>query len=131
MSETCNNCGSKNLTWHCQAQNRSSVVDGRICMRDVGVIFFLGCDKCSETVKIIDGDVVAVALTADMQKEREAGELREALRFYASKRNYEGSNQPVEKPQDENRGGGYRLDVTWDRGAKARTALKNTEPTKS
>ena len=39
-------------------------MDGKICMREVGVIFFLSCDECSETVRVIDGDVVAVALTA-------------------------------------------------------------------
>lgn len=60
----CNACGSRDLTWHCQAQNRGGVQDGRIKMNEVGVIFFLGCDKCSETVRIIDGEVVAVALTA-------------------------------------------------------------------
>lgn len=61
---SCGQCGSRNLTWQCQAQNRGGVVDGRICMREVGVIFFLGCDECSETVRVIDGDVVAVVLTA-------------------------------------------------------------------
>lgn len=61
---SCPECGSWELTWHCQPQNRGGVQDGQIKMNEVGVIFFLGCDECSETVRIIDGDVVAVALTA-------------------------------------------------------------------
>jgi hypothetical protein len=61
---SCGECGSRKLTWHCQAENRGGVQDGRIKMHEVGVIFFLGCDECSATVRAIDGDVVAVALTA-------------------------------------------------------------------
>lgn len=37
-------------------------------MNEVGPIFFLGCDECSETIKVITGDVVAVMLT-EMQAE--------------------------------------------------------------
>ena len=64
----CPDCGSRDLTWHCDAKNRGGVTDGRICMREVGVIFFLGCDYCSETIRVIDGDKVAAMLT-EMQHE--------------------------------------------------------------
>jgi hypothetical protein len=59
----CPNCGSKEMTWHCGPQNRGGVMDGRIKMNEIGVIFFLGCDSCSETLKVIDGDHVATVLT--------------------------------------------------------------------
>ncbi len=64
LMRECKACGSKLLTWHCEAQNRGGVQDGRIKMHEVGVTFFLGCDECSETLRIVDGDVVAAALTA-------------------------------------------------------------------
>ena len=67
LTSACGNCGSKNLTWNCQAQNRGGVVDGRICMREVGVIFYLGCDECSETVQIIDGDKIAEMMTETLK----------------------------------------------------------------
>lgn len=40
-------------------------------MNEVGPIFFLGCDECSETIKTITGDVVALMLT-EMQAENNA-----------------------------------------------------------
>lgn len=39
------------------------VQDGRIKMNEVGVIFILGCDFCSETLKTVDGDRIAEMLT--------------------------------------------------------------------
>lgn len=58
----CHVCGSENLEWDCCAQNHGCVQDGRISMSEVGVVFFLGCNECSETLKIVDGDEVAQVL---------------------------------------------------------------------
>ena len=46
-----------------------------------------------------------------------------AMRWYADERNYEGPNQRCERDDDEDRGGGFRLDVSCDHGNKARRAL--------
>jgi hypothetical protein len=59
----CPECESQELTWHADIKNHGGVQDGRICMREVGPIFFLGCDECSETIKIIEGEIVAEFLT--------------------------------------------------------------------
>lgn len=59
----CPECGSKHLTWDCHARNHGGVQDGRIRMNEVGVSFFVGCDECSETVKVVSGDVIAALLT--------------------------------------------------------------------
>jgi hypothetical protein len=64
----CPECGSRELTWHADTKNYGGVVDGRICMREVGPIFYLGCDECSETIRVIDGGKVAAMLT-EMQAE--------------------------------------------------------------
>lgn len=64
----CPECGSRELTWHADTKNYGGVQDGRICIREVGPIFYLGCDYCSETIRVIDGDKVAAMLT-EMQAE--------------------------------------------------------------
>lgn len=66
---SCRSCGSRHLTWHARAQNRGGVQDGRISMHEVRVIFVLGCDECSETLRIGDGDAVAAAMTAIQKSE--------------------------------------------------------------
>ena len=64
--KNCKNCGSHILSWHCGTQNNSGVVDGRLRMHEIGVIFYLGCDECSETLSIINGDKVAEIMTRQM-----------------------------------------------------------------
>lgn len=59
----CPECGSRDLTWHVGVRNLNTSVDGQICMREVGPIFYLGCDECSETIRTVDGDKVAEMLT--------------------------------------------------------------------
>lgn len=63
--EACVKCGSSDLTWHCAPDNRGGVTDGRICMREVSVIFFLGCNACSETLRTVSGEEVAEWLTEE------------------------------------------------------------------
>jgi len=64
----CPECGSRELTWHAGTKNYGGVQDGRICMHEVGPIFYLGCGDCHETIHVIDGDKVAKRLT-EMQAE--------------------------------------------------------------
>lgn len=65
--EHCHNCGSVKLRWHCSPKNLGGVQDGRICMREVGVIFFLGCEYCSETIRTVSGDQIS-SLLSEMQE---------------------------------------------------------------
>lgn len=55
----CPNCDGTEFKWHAGVRNTSGVVDGRLRMHDVHPIFFLGCEECSETVKVTDGDRIA------------------------------------------------------------------------
>jgi hypothetical protein len=55
----CKNCGSKKLKWHCSPVNLGGVQDGRIRMHETEVIFYLGCEDCSETLKTLHGNVIA------------------------------------------------------------------------
>lgn len=59
----CGNCGSHALTWAATMRNRSGVVEGRLRTSDVECVFVLGCDDCSETVRICTDDDVAARLT--------------------------------------------------------------------
>ena len=58
----CPECGSYDLKWFPQMQNIGCVQDGRIQMHEVSCVFVLGCEYCSETVKIISAEKVAELL---------------------------------------------------------------------
>ncbi len=55
----CNECGSSELEWDHGAKITSGVVQGRLNTNDVETFFYLGCNECSETVKIVSCDDVA------------------------------------------------------------------------
>lgn len=55
----CKECGSTALTWQTSIVNRSNVQQGRLNTHDVGCVFFLGCDHCSETLATVSADNVA------------------------------------------------------------------------
>ena len=60
----CRVCGSTNLTWNTAMTNPSGIAQGRLTTRDVGCVFFLGCDQCSETLVTVTADKVASVLNA-------------------------------------------------------------------
>lgn len=57
--ETCDECGSADIQWTCKQATLSGIADGRLQMRDVFTSFVLGCNECSETVRVMTGDEVA------------------------------------------------------------------------
>lgn len=59
----CKECGSKDLSWFPAMRNTSGVVDGRLKLNEVVCDFALGCNECSETLKVIAADAVAELLT--------------------------------------------------------------------
>lgn len=61
---SCKECGSNALTWQTSIINRSNVMQGRLNTSDVECIFFLGCDKCSETLATVSADKVVGAMNA-------------------------------------------------------------------
>jgi hypothetical protein len=62
----CKECGSSHLTWQTSIVNSSNVQQGRLNTRDVGCLFFLSCDKCSETIMTIGADKVAGLMNANV-----------------------------------------------------------------
>lgn len=60
----CPNCESQNLSWGAALRNTSGATDGRLSLRDITAVFYLGCDGCSETVKTYTSDDVVNLLDA-------------------------------------------------------------------
>jgi hypothetical protein len=61
--ETCPNCESDQLSWMPMLRAIQGIATNRLGLGDVLSDFALGCDECSETVRIVSGDAVAAALT--------------------------------------------------------------------
>ena len=62
--DECSNCSSRELTWYSGLQNTSGVVEGRLRTCEINPIFYLGCDECSETLKVVNGDESASLLNS-------------------------------------------------------------------
>lgn len=58
----CTHCGSEELSWQTFNRNTSGVSEGRLCSREISCEFVLGCDDCSETLRVVSADVVAQML---------------------------------------------------------------------
>lgn len=69
--KSCNECGSKELRLFCSQKNTSGVVDGKLRLSEVSTEFFLGCEECSETLGVIDGDKLADMITQSIQSNNE------------------------------------------------------------
>ena len=52
----CPNCGSEVREWRFSL--KSSLSDGLINLRSVQGVFSLGCSVCSETLKVVDEEVI-------------------------------------------------------------------------
>lgn len=70
----CPECKSNRLTWICMATNTGDVVDGRLRLHEIDVLFVLGCDDCSETVAVRSGADVATALTQMCRTDADANQ---------------------------------------------------------
>lgn len=58
----CKECGSKDASWQAGVRNTSGVQDGRLRSHDLQPVFILGCNFCSETLKVVSGDNMAALL---------------------------------------------------------------------
>lgn len=62
----CTHCGSTELSWQTFNHNGSGVVDGRLRANEIQCKFVLGCDDCSETLRVVLADEVAGMLDSQM-----------------------------------------------------------------
>jgi hypothetical protein len=96
----CRACGSSDLQWHCSQNTSNGIVNGRLNLNDVHTEFFLGCNECSETLCVENGDVVAKHLSESEKQtvtlEQKLDEANELLaKIYESGVNLEGLEKPV------------------------------------
>jgi len=59
----CPACDSTLLAWAWVARNGGGAVDGRIKMNEVRCDFVLGCEECSETVRVVPAHEIENYLT--------------------------------------------------------------------
>lgn len=65
-TKICPECKSDELSWNCGVKNHGTAQNNRLNLHEVGTIFILGCECCSETVGVVTGDEVAELLNDDM-----------------------------------------------------------------
>lgn len=73
----CRECGSSNLFWFTSNRttwNASPVQQGRLRTSEVECLFFLGCQECSETLRVVEADAIAAKLNADRAARAAGGE---------------------------------------------------------
>lgn len=56
---TCKACGSTDLSWQTHNRALGGIQQGRLNTSDVQCQFVLGCNNCSETLKVLSADQVA------------------------------------------------------------------------
>lgn len=68
---TCKNCGGDLNSWFTSNRVNSIAVDGRLKSNEISCDFVLGCDECSETLRVVAADEIAsqmnAALSAQVQ----------------------------------------------------------------
>jgi hypothetical protein len=85
MQLKCKSCGSTKLSWFPSTRNTSVVQDGRLRMHDVTCDFVLGCDECSDTVTVLNADLIAVMINSVVQQVDEVARLKDSVATQAGK----------------------------------------------
>ncbi len=68
----CRICESDDLFWFAQNTVRNGIQQNRLNTHDVECVFVLGCNNCSETLKLVSADKIAGQMTAALAKPEEA-----------------------------------------------------------
>lgn len=61
---SCKHCGSTELQWFAHVRTLNDVQQGRLNTHEVGCVFVLGCEECSETLRVVKADEIAALLNA-------------------------------------------------------------------
>ncbi|AFH19779.1 hypothetical protein F406_gp036 [Agrobacterium phage 7-7-1] len=60
----CKNCGSYLQSWFPSNRVNSVAVDGRLKSNEISCDFVLGCDLCSETLRVLPAEEIASQMNA-------------------------------------------------------------------
>lgn len=63
LPRLCKNCGEDDLekfVWHVAVEIDGNVtaVDGRLRLNDVAAVAYLGCETCSETLRVVSAQII-------------------------------------------------------------------------
>lgn len=73
-ANSCPECGSDDTTWQCLlAPNSGAPTDGRLRLSDVSVVFYRGCNHCSETLEALTEGEIAERLNTQPPSETAMG----------------------------------------------------------
>ena len=75
----CRHCESTDLEWFAHVRAVNDVPHGRLTTHDVGCVFVLGCNECSETVHTVKADSIASLLAAPPAQAVDLGQFRPAV----------------------------------------------------
>ncbi|MNQ43188.1 hypothetical protein D3C85_569080 [compost metagenome] len=64
----CKQCGSTSLFWFATNTNRTGVMEGRLRTHEITCEFVLGCNDCSETLRVISADSLAEHMNRERSK---------------------------------------------------------------
>ena len=65
--DKCKECGSDDLFWFAQNTVPNGIQQNRLNTHDVKCVFVLGCNNCSETLKLVSADKIAEQMTAALK----------------------------------------------------------------
>jgi hypothetical protein len=63
LEAACPECGGTDTEWNCSQYTNSGVETGHLRLHEVWTRFFLGCNLCSATIRVISGDKLARLMT--------------------------------------------------------------------
>lgn len=59
VPKNCKNCGGESFSWFPCNRVNSIALDGRLKSNEISCDFVLGCDECSETLKVVPAEKIA------------------------------------------------------------------------
>lgn len=71
----CRHCESTDLEWFAHVRAVNDVPHGRLTTHDVGCVFVLGCNECSETLHTVKADSIAALLAAPPAQAVDLGQI--------------------------------------------------------
>ncbi|WP_329760629.1 hypothetical protein [Stenotrophomonas geniculata] len=79
----CRHCESTDLEWFAHVRAVNDVPHGRLTTHDVGCVFVLGCNECSETLHTVKADSIAALLAVPPAQAVDLGQLPRYSKSYS------------------------------------------------
>lgn len=67
IPKSCRECESDDLFWFAQNTVPNGIQQNRLNTHDVQCVFVLGCNNCSETLRIVGADQIAALMNEQLE----------------------------------------------------------------